>query len=109
MSLLEGMDANLDSSNIFTNPKHAWMFVDWSPGMSTYTKDARIGTQMQYVRAYVAGSKLLAELGDAATSAKFAAHAKRVADAAIASYKNPKTQTLREHLASQYTRGPGIG
>jgi alpha-L-rhamnosidase len=93
VSILEGMDANLDASNVFTNPKHAWMFVDWSPGMNSYTEDARIGTQMQYVRAYVAGAALLSELGDTAASAKFAAQAKRVADSAIASYRNAKTKT----------------
>jgi alpha-L-rhamnosidase len=93
LSVLAGMDATLDTSNLFTNPKHAWMFVDWSPGMNTYAQDARIGTQMQYVRAYVAGSKLLLELGDTAEAAKYSAQAKRVADAAIAAYKDSKTQT----------------
>jgi alpha-L-rhamnosidase len=93
VSILAGMDAGLEASDLFRNPKHAWMFVDWSPGMNSYTTDAQIGTQLQFVRAYVAGSKLLADLGDAAGAARYTAQARRVADAAASAYRDPKTGT----------------
>jgi alpha-L-rhamnosidase len=77
LRILAAMDASLDSNGLFTNAKHQWLFVDWSPGLYAYTAEARIGTQLQYIRAYRAAAMLLRELGDNANAERYEAQSAR--------------------------------
>jgi alpha-L-rhamnosidase len=93
LRILAGMDATLDSNGLFTNSKHAWLFTDWAPGLYAYTREATIGTQLQYVRAYTAASALLTELGDTANAAKYESLAHKASAASQAAFRDPDTGT----------------
>ena len=82
LHILATMDASLDPTGLFTNAKHQWLFVDWSPGLYAYTPESRIGTQLQYVRAYRAAAVLFREMGDDANAEKYGAQAVKALAAA---------------------------
>jgi hypothetical protein len=71
LHILAAMDASLDSTGLFTNPKHQWLFVDWAPGLYGYTSEAIIGTNLQYVIAYNRASLLFHMLGDQPNADKY--------------------------------------
>jgi alpha-L-rhamnosidase len=75
LGILSTMDASLDSNGLFDNAKHRWLFVDWAPSLYAYTPQARIGTQLQYIRGYRAAAMLLAALGDAGNAQRYNAQA----------------------------------
>jgi len=56
------------------------------PGLYGLTPETRIGTNLQYLRAYLVAPELLRELGDTANAARYEQQAKRVADAARTAY-----------------------
>ena len=71
LQLLEFMDKEFDAENQFTNRTHAWLFVDWAPGLNGDTPEARRTTIIEYYRAYLAGADLLRQLGDTANAQHF--------------------------------------
>ena len=71
LRILEAMDASLDANGLFENATHQWLFVDWAPGLCAYTPEARMGTQLQYIRGYRAAVVLLQNIGDAANAARY--------------------------------------
>ena len=94
LRLLAAMDASLDATGLFTNPKHQWLFVDWSPGLYGYTSEAIIGTNLQYVIAYNRASLLFHMLGDQPNADKYSEQSSRVLAVTRSS--------LRDHDAPTY-------
>jgi alpha-L-rhamnosidase len=78
LHILAAMDASLDSTGLFTNPTHQWLFVDWAPGLYGYTPEAIIGTNLQYVIAYNRASLLFRMLGDQPNADKYWEQGRRV-------------------------------
>jgi len=77
LRILAAMDASLDAQGLFTNAKHQWLFVDWAPGLYAYTPEARLGTQLQYIRGYRAAAALLQALDDAQNAQRYTAQANK--------------------------------
>jgi alpha-L-rhamnosidase len=71
LQLLQLMDKELDAEDQFINRTHAWLFVDWAPGLNGDTPETRLGTAMEYYRAYLAGADLLRQLGDSSDAEHF--------------------------------------
>ncbi len=92
LHILATMDASLDAHGLFDNAKHQWLFVDWAPGLYAYTPEARIGTQLQYVRGYRAATMLLTALGDTTNGRRYAAQANK-ALAAVQTLRDPNRIT----------------
>jgi len=84
LRILAAMDASVDVQGLFTNAKHRWLFVDWAPGLYAYTPEARLGTQLQYIRGYRAAAMLLQSLGDAQNARRYSAQADKAIAAAHA-------------------------
>ena len=96
--ILATMDESVDASGRFNNPRHRWLFVDWSPALYGFTREALVGTGMEYVRAYDSAAAIFAALGDAELRRKYLAQAKRV-----------QTATVADSLdRSSGTFGPGL-
>jgi hypothetical protein len=93
LRLLAGMDTTLDSNGLLANTKQAWLFVDWAPGLYAYTPEARIGTELQYIRAYTAAARLFTYLGDTPNNAKYEARARKSIAAAQTAFRDPNTGT----------------
>jgi alpha-L-rhamnosidase len=93
LRILAGMDTTLDSTGLVTNTGHQWLFVDWAPGLSSDTPEARIGTELEYIRAYNAAARLFTYLGDTANNAKYEARARKSIAAAQAAFHDPDTGT----------------
>jgi hypothetical protein len=64
LRILAAMDTSLDSDGMFSNAKHQWLFVDWAPGLYGYTREAVIGTNLEYAIAYRRAAALLEMLRD---------------------------------------------
>jgi alpha-L-rhamnosidase len=90
LDLLHVMDGELDSAGLFTDPEKHKIFVDWSPGFSSDTPEARAATHFEFYLAYQQAAFLLDALGDSGhalaartTAAKLSAAAQsRLLDAA---------------------------
>ena len=76
----------MNASGMIESSKRSWPFIDWAPGLYGATAEARIGTQMQFVRAYRAAGVLLRALGDGAGEDRYAAQAAKVLKAAGSAY-----------------------
>ena len=98
VSLLGYMQGELDDKNLFANNRHAWPFVDWSPGFDGDTPSARAATQMFYVRAARDAVFLLREMGDPANAAKYAAWADTLTQAARQNLLSVPTNTYGDRL-----------
>ena len=98
VSLLGYMQGELDDHNLFANNRHAWPFVDWSPGFDGDTPSARAATQMFYVRAAHDAVFLLHEMGDPANAAKYTAWADTLTQAARQNLLNAPTNTYGDRL-----------
>jgi hypothetical protein len=77
LRILGAMDASLDARGLFDNAKHQWLFVDWAPGLYAYTPEARIGTQLQYIRGYRAAAALLRDIDDVPNARRYETQAAR--------------------------------
>lgn len=75
LQLLARMDEEFDAQGNFANKGHHWLFVDWAPEMFAFTPEAAEGTQLEFVRGYREAAWLLAEMGDGAGAARYAAKA----------------------------------
>jgi hypothetical protein len=93
LRILAGMDTTLDSNGLLANTKQAWLFVDWAPGLYAHTPEARIGTELQYIRAYTAAARLFTYLGDTPNNAKYEGRARKSIAAAQTAFRNPNTGT----------------
>ena len=82
VQLLAYMAADIDDQGLFANLHKLWPFVDWSPGLSGDTPDARIGNQFEFYKAFNDGAWLLTQMGDSANAAKYSALAAKMKDAA---------------------------
>ncbi len=71
LRLLQQMDSELDASGRFTNPRHRWLFVDWSPGLFAFTSQAEEGTELEFVLAFRDAAWLLNQLGDTAAAMRY--------------------------------------
>lgn len=77
LRILATMDTGLDGNGFFTNAKHQWLFVDWSPGLYAYAPASVLGTQLQYIRAYRAAVVLLGVMGDETNASRYRAQASK--------------------------------
>ena len=77
-SVVASIDSSLESSGVFTNSAHRWLFVDWSPGLYGMTPQAVQGTNLQYLRGYHAAASLFTTLGDVPAAARAQAAAARL-------------------------------
>jgi alpha-L-rhamnosidase len=91
LRILAGMDATLDSTGILAPNQREWLFVDWAPGLNGGSPEARIGTQLQYLRAYKDAVRLLTWLGDAPNKAKYEARLNNSMAATEPAFRNPET------------------
>ena len=88
LKILSVMDSNLDGDDLFRDDGRYWLFVDWSPGLFGFASGARVGTQLQYVRAYRDAASLLRALGDTNNATRYELQAKR-AQRAAATLRDP--------------------
>jgi len=92
--LLDYLQGELDSRNLFANPRKAWPFVDWSPQFEKDTPETRATTSMEFYRAFADGAWLLAEMGDPAGSSRYGALAQSIRQASQKFLLDPKTGTF---------------
>ncbi len=88
VQLLNFMELEMNSQNLFADKNHAWTFVDWSPELSGDTPLTRMATQFEFYAAFKDGAYLLRQLNDDANAEKFAAEAQRLKAAAQQSLKD---------------------
>jgi hypothetical protein len=93
LRILVRMDQDVGSDNLLMDTAKGWEFVDWSWGLYGHTPEARIGTDLQYLRGYSDAVQLLRYLGDTSNAASYAARDAAMTTAAQ-SYIDPATQTL---------------
>jgi alpha-L-rhamnosidase len=94
LRILAGMDTTLDATTgLLASNQQAWLFVDWAPALNINSPETRIGTHLQYIRAYTAAARLFSYLGDAGNSAKYDARARKSIAAAQAAFRDPRTGT----------------
>ena len=89
LHVLGVMDAGVDADGMLTKTTHGWGFVDWAPGYYGGTEETRVGTELEYIRAYNDAAELLTELGDTANAGKYAALARKATAAAEAQFRDP--------------------
>lgn len=71
VQLMQYMEQELDSRNLYANNNKSWPFVDWSPELNGDTPEARRGTQLEFIAAFEQGIYLLHELGDTQNAQAF--------------------------------------
>ena len=71
VQLLNYMDTDVDTKNLFADSTHTWDFVDWSPEFNGNTAEARRATQFEFYLAYRDATFLLRQLGDTANADHF--------------------------------------
>jgi len=71
VELLDYMETELDSRDLFADTNHAWPFVDWSPELSGDTAEARRATQFEFYAAFRDGAYLLRQLHDTKNADRF--------------------------------------
>ncbi len=81
LQLLARMDQDLGPDSLITPGTKGWGFVDWAPGLYGYTDGTRMGTNLQYLRGYEAGARLLNALGDKEAAQRYGGRAKTMAAA----------------------------
>ncbi len=84
LRILARMDRDIGPDNLLVASTHGWGFVDWSPGLYGATAETRIGTNLQYLRAYAAAARLLHFAGDETNAAKYAELGRALSQAASA-------------------------
>ena len=94
VQLLNYMDTEIDSKNLFADTTHTWGFVDWSPELNGDTPEARRATQFEYYLAYRDGASLLRDLGDTSNAEHFEQRAQLLKDASQKYLLDPSTNTF---------------
>lgn len=82
IQLMNYMEKELDSRNLYANNSHSWPFVDWSPELNGDTPEARRATQMEFYAAFEQGTYLLNQMGDTTQADAFAQRASQMKAAA---------------------------
>ena len=93
LQILAAMDSGLNASGVFDNPKHQWLFVDWAPGLYGYTREAVIGTNLEYVIAYNRASLLFKMLGDTSNAGKYSTQSQHLLAATRTQFRDPNAPT----------------
>ena len=93
MQVLGTMDATIGNSGTFDNPKHQWLFVDWAPNLYGYTREAIIGTNLEYAIAYNRASRLLQVLADIANANKYSHRSRDLLAATHTQFSDPNAPT----------------
>ena len=93
LRILARMNQDVGADNLLVDTAKGWEFVDWSWGFYGHTPEARIGTDLQYLRGYSDAVQLFKYLGDAPNAATYAARDVAMTSAAQG-YIDPATQTL---------------
>jgi alpha-L-rhamnosidase len=70
LSLLRTMGRDIEPNGLFAPQSGEQVFVDWSPGLSTDTAEARRATEFEFLLAYNDAVWLLDELGDDADASQ---------------------------------------
>jgi hypothetical protein len=95
LRLLRTMDDDLDpATGLLKSTARGWGFVDWAPGLYGNTSGARIGTTLEFLRAYEDAPALLRAAGDETDAQHYEAQAAHLREAARAAYLSPATQTV---------------
>ncbi len=95
LRLLGRMDRDVDpKTHVLSTSPAGWGFVDWAPNLFGNTPDTRIGTDLQYIRAFREGAQLLREANDLQNSNRYADRAKTLIAAAQAAYLAPASSTV---------------
>jgi hypothetical protein len=93
LQVLATMDSDIGASGTFDNPKHHWLFVDWAPNLYGYTREAIIGTNLEYVIAYNRASHLLQVLADIADANKYEHRSRDLLAATRTQFRDPNSAT----------------
>jgi len=93
LRILHRIDLDIDANGDISATAKGWGFVDWAPGLYGVNPETRMGTQLQYVRGYLAAVRLLTQLGDKEDADKYEQQAERLRVRAR-SYMYPETKTL---------------
>ena len=92
---LRTMDADLDPATGVLKPKvRGWLYVDWAPGLYGASPEARIGTTLEYLRAYQAAPALLRAAGDEAAAVHYEKQAADLLQAARKAYLSSDSDTV---------------
>ncbi len=95
VGLLQLMDAEVDpATGVFTNAEKHKVFVDWSPGLSSDTPEARAATTFEFIMAYRQAGFLLGAMGDGAMAAEYHDKAERMEVAAREQLLTPGGNTF---------------
>lgn len=94
LALLHTMDADIGPDGLFTPLPHEHVFVDWSPGLSSDTAEARRATEFEYLLAYKDAAWLLGEMGDRGTAERYEAQYRRLRERAHALLMDAATHTF---------------
>lgn len=94
VQLLNYMDTEVDSKNLYANKTKAWPFVDWSPELNGDHPEALRATQFEYYLAYRDGASLLRQLGDTSNAEHFEQRAQLLKEAAQKYLLDPSTDTF---------------
>lgn len=94
LDLLKTMDRDIGADGLFTPQSGEHVFVDWSPGLSEDTPEARRATDFEFLLAYKDAAWLLAEMGDASAGAHYAARYDQLRQQARALLMDPTTHTF---------------
>lgn len=73
LDLLRTMDRDIDADGVFAPLRGEHVFVDWAPGLSSDTPEARRATDFEYLLAYKEAAWLLTEMGDREAAAHYGA------------------------------------
>ena len=94
LDLLKIMDAALDGDGRFANKSNHKVFVDWSPGFTTDSAEARAATHFEFLKAYREAVYLLNEVHDVANADLYREKARQIGDAAQTYLIDPKDNTF---------------
>ena len=94
LDLLKTMDRDIGADGLFVPIDGEHVFVDWSPGLSEDTPEARRATNFEYLLAYKEAAWLLDQMGDGSASSLYAARFDVLRRQARASLLNPSTLTF---------------
>ncbi len=92
--LLDFMAGELDTDSVFVNPRKAWPFVDWSPGLQQDNPETRRATELEFYKAFSDGAWLLRESGDTGEAEKFEMRAAAIKKAAQEKLVDEQTGTF---------------
>ncbi len=94
VQLLNYMDTEIDSKDLYANQTKSWPFVDWSPELNGDHPEALRATQFEFYLGYRDGAALLRDLGDNTNAAHFEQRAQLLKEAAQKYLLDPATNTF---------------